>query len=223
MPILATLLLVIGLAACGGGGGPSDLDIGGTPTTIVLPTTAKAQVSPAPATPVTVVPPYASLVATARTAAAKLSIYDAPDASAATRVLSGPVPVTGASPVEVGQVFRVESQRSDGWVQVQLPFPKPKGSSGWVRDTDVTITQVVYRMRVALGARRLTVFGRGRAIYNGPIAVDPSVGSTPVGHYFMRGFFTAPKSRTTDSPFVYGLIMKLSTLIPLGAPVDVVR
>ena len=67
------------------------------------------------------------------------------------------------------------------------------------------------------------MFGRGRQIYTGPIVVGASARQTPAGHYFLRGFFTAPKSRMTSSAFVYGLINKLSTLLPLGTPVDVAR
>jgi hypothetical protein len=220
--LLVLALLVVGLAACGGGG-PSDL--GGVPTTIALPSTTIGAAAgvPAPATPETVLPDYASLVATAVTPASTISVYDAPNAGAVKRVLPDPGPLTGAPPVAVGQVFRVESQRGDGWVQVQVPLPKRKGSSGWVRDTDVTITQVSYRMHVSLAAGRLTVFGRGRQIYAGPIVVGADARAIPAGHYFLRGYFTAPKSRMTNSAFVYGLIQKLSTLIPLGTPVDIAR
>lgn len=223
---LATRLVVVGLLAVGvsacSGGGPSDL--GGVPTTIDLPSTTigAAAGAPEPATPATVVPDYATLIATAITSAERISVYDAPDLSAAKRVVTAPTPVTGAIPQGIGQVFRVESQQADGWVKVQLPFPKQKGSVGWVRDTDVTITQVSYRMRIALGTGQLTVFGRGRQIYQGPIVRAASALSIPAGHYYLRGFFTAPKSRMTDSAFVYGLIAKLSSLIPEGTPVDIV-
>jgi hypothetical protein len=228
MRLLVLGLLMVGLAACGaaGGGGPSDL--GGVPTTIVLPsTTIGAAIGasvPAPATPQTVLPDDASLVATAITPGAKISLYGAPGAPESDEVLSDPPALTGAPPTAIDQVFRVVSQRADGWVQVQLPVPPNRvGSTGWVRDTDVTITQVSYRMRVSLSTRRLTAFGRGRQIYAGPIVVGAFAAGTPAGHYYLRGFFTAPKSRTTNSPFVYGLINKLSTLIPLGTPVDIVR
>jgi hypothetical protein len=226
VPTLATRLavvgvLVIGVAGCGGGG-PSDL--GGVPTTIELPSTTigAAAGSPEPATPPTLLPDYASLVAKARTSESLISVYDAPDASAARRRLTEPPPVTGGVPFGGPDGLRVESQQADGWVKVQLPVPKQKGSVGWVRDTDVTITQVSYRMRIALRTGRLTVFGRGRQIYQGPIVRAGSALSIPAGHYYLRGFFTAPKSRMTDSAFVYGLIQKLSTLIPLGTPVDIV-
>jgi hypothetical protein len=226
MRVLVLGLLVVGLAACGAGGGGGPSDLGGVPTTIVLPsTTIGAAIGasvPAPATPQTVLPAYASLVATAKTDEKDIVVYDAPNPSSGSHLLPEPAAVTGGAPFEGPSGFRVVSQQADGWVQVQLPYPKQKGSTGWLRDGDVTITQVSYRMHVALGTGRLTVFGRGREIYNGPIVVGADARAIPAGHYFLRGFFTAPKSRMTGSAFVYGLINKLSTLIPLGTPVDVV-
>jgi hypothetical protein len=218
VPILATLLLVLGLAACGGGGGPSDL--GSTPTTIVVPTTEKAAISPAPATPATVLPAYASLVARAHVA--KLAVYKNPAAARPERELSNPAAVASVPGARVAQVFLVQAQRDDGWVQVQLPF-LPEGTSGWVRDTDVTITQVVFRVRVELGAGRLTVFSRGRQVDQGPMVVDATASKTKAGHYYLRASFVVPASRMTASPFVYGLISKLVAEVPLGTPVDVVQ
>ena len=218
VPILATSLCVIGLAACGGGGGPSDL--GGVPTTIVVSTTEKAAVVPAPATPQTVLPAYASLVARAQVA--KLAVYDeAGRGAAAARVhRSG----RGRSRrAKVAQVFLVESQRDDGWVKVLLPV-SPAGTTGWVHDSDVTITQVVYRMRVELAAGRLTVFSRGKErLRTVPIAIDAAARATKPAHYYLRASFTAPTARMTASPFVYALPARLVAQIPLGTPVDVAR
>jgi hypothetical protein len=215
VPILAAFLIVPGVAACGGGGGPGDL--GAIPTTIVVPTTQKEAVVPAPATPATVLPAYASLVARANVV--KLAIYAKPGAAQPMRELTDPAAVVPGA--KVAQVFLVQSQRDDGWVSVLLPI-RPEGSTGWVRDSDVTITQVVYRMRVELGARRLTVFSRGRDFENLPLAIDAAARATKAGHYYLRASFTTPAARMTASPFVYGLPARLVARIPLGTPVDVV-
>jgi hypothetical protein len=220
MRLLVLALLVVGLAACGAGGGGGPSDLGGVPTTIVLPSTTigAAVGAPAPATPQTVLPAYASLVARVRPAVTRLAVYDAPDALQPAHVLDNPVVVPQAPNVSVPQVLPVQDQQ-DGWVQVELPQP-PNGGTGWVRDADVTITQVSYRMRVTNATGRLIVFGRGRQFYSGPIVVG-GAGAAP-GHYFLHALFTAPQSRVTSSPYSYGLIAKLSTLLPLGTPVDVV-
>lgn len=215
VPILATFLVVIGLTACGAGGGGGPSDLGAVPTTIVVPTTVKAAVSPAPATPATVLPGYASLVA--RSNVPNVPIYKTAGA-AQPENLGDAVPETGA---KAAQVFLVVSQRDDGWVQVMLPV-LPQGTTGWVRDSDVTITQVVFRMRVALGAGTLVVFSRGREVDRGPIVVDATASKLPAGHFYLRASIVAAASHTTASPFAYGLTARLAAQVPLGTPVDVV-
>ncbi len=88
-------------------------------------------------------------------------------------------------------MFLVESQRDDGRVNVLLPV-SPAGTTGWVHDSDVTITQVVYRMRVELAAGRLTVFSRGKEREPVPIAIDAAARATKPAHYYLRASFTAP-------------------------------
>ena len=83
-------------------------------------------------------------------------------------------------------MFLVESQRDDGWVNVLLPV-RPAGTTGWVRDSDVTITQVVYRMRVELAAGRLTVFSRGKQLTPVPIAIDAAARATKPGALLPAG------------------------------------
>jgi hypothetical protein len=216
VPILATLLLVIGLAACGGGGGPSDL--GATPTTIVVSTTQQPAVVPAPATPPTVLPAYASLVARAHVA--KVAVYAKPNAPQPLREFTNPPAIASVPGRRVAQVFLVEAQRDDGWVQVMLPI-RPEGTSGWVRDSDVTITQVESRLRVELGAGRFTVFSRGREVEHGAIVIDAAARTTKVGHYFLRASYVAPAAQMSSSPFVYALPARVQAEVPLGTPVDV--
>jgi hypothetical protein len=213
VPILAAFLCLIGLAACSGGG-PSDL--GGLPTTIVVPTTEAANVVPAPATPQTVVPAYASLVA--RSSVAKLGIYAQPRAAQPLREFADPAAVVPGA--KVAPVFLVVSQRDDGWVQVMLPV-QPAGTTGWVHDSDVTITQVAFRLRVELAAGKLTVFSRGKESEQLAIVVDAAARATKADHYYLRASFTAPTARMTASPFVYALPARLVARIPLGTPVDV--
>jgi hypothetical protein len=165
-----------------------------------------------------VLPAYASLVARAHVA--KLAVYAKPNAPQPLREFTSPPVNTSVPGARVAQVFLVEAQRDDGWVQVMLPI-RPEGTSGWVRDSDVTITQVVSRLRVELGAGRFTVFSRGREVEHGSIVIDAAARKTKVGHYFLRASYVAPAAQMSTSPFVYALPARVQAEVPLGTPVDV--
>ena len=62
-----------------------------------------------------------------------------------------------------------------------------------MRDTDVTITQVSYRMHVSLSAGTLTVFGRGRQIYTGPIVVGTDAAVDISGPLLPAGILHRPE------------------------------
>ena len=207
VPSLATGALVLGLAfgtaACGAGGGGGPSDLGAVPTTVVIPPTTTAASASEPATPATVLPAYASLVA--RSEVDKLAVYAQPDAVQPQRTFTGPSPV-----------FLVESQRDDGWVNVLLPV-RPEGTTGWVRDADVTITQVAYRLRAELGGSRLRVFNQGKETEDVSIAIGAAAGPRSPATISCAPQ-SAPTSRMTASPFVYALIPRLAADVPLGTP-----
>ncbi len=206
--IIATLIVVVGLAACGGGGGPGDLNLTSTPTTAPVPTTAPssklgaaASISSQPPSPSAM--PAVSLVARARVA--RLAVYDSPGATHPIRELTNPwLAVTNDPSVHVAQVFLVDAQPSDGWVQVLLPV-RPNGSDGWVHATDVTITTVAYAIRVSLHARTMTVFSHGNMLWDGAVAVGAPATPTPPGRYYIRMLLTAPNPKTVFGPYAFGL------------------
>ena len=154
------------------------------------------------ATTTTTVPAYVSLTAQANVA--HLSVYDHPNAQAPAQVLDNPWLVDPSRPSSsVPQVFLVESRRA-GWVHVLLPV-RPNGTSGWVRAADVTLSPVVFKIRVELGTHRITVFSRGARIYTGPVADGAPNTPTPVGHYYIRVLIKAPDPNTVYGPYAYGL------------------
>ena len=150
-------LLVVGLAACGAGGGGGPSDLGGVPTTIVLPSTTIGAAAgvPAPATPQTDLPDYASLVATAITPGASISVYATPGAAAPEQVLPAPPVLTGAPPVEIDQVFRVGLATSRRLGAGAASAPEATGEhgmgAGHRRDDHPS---VVPNARLAHGAER---------------------------------------------------------------------
>ena len=79
------VVFATGLAACGGGGGPSDLNLPSTPTTAPQATTTVGAAAPAPpvGSPDSTLPDYVSLVAVARVP--KLAVYKTPGAASPAR------------------------------------------------------------------------------------------------------------------------------------------
>ena len=192
------VILAAGLTACGGGGGPSDLTLASSPTTVPVPTTASSTTTTA------IGPPQSSAaVATARVA--KLDVYETPRSAHAMLQLRSPWgPVRRDPSVHVPQVFLVEEQRSDGWVELSLPV-LPTGTSGWVHATDVTIGKVGYAIRVVLRTRRITVFRLGKVVYEGPASVGAPATPTPTGRFALRAIFKVPNPNTVAGPYVLGL------------------
>src|SRR5579863_5925447 len=89
--VIATSILVVGLAACGHGGGLSDLNLPSTPTAAPVPTppTAANVGSVASSSAPSPIPlPAVSLVARARVA--RLAVYDSPAATHPVRELTNP-------------------------------------------------------------------------------------------------------------------------------------
>jgi lipoprotein-anchoring transpeptidase ErfK/SrfK len=128
----------------------------------------------------------------------------APDAAEPALHLENPWIVDPASGSTVPQVFLVEDRKTPGWVQVLLPV-RPNGSTGWVHDSDVTVTPTTYRITVEIGARRITVTNSGTVTYRGPVAVGAPDTPTPTGKYYLRVLLEAPDPDTTYGPYAYGL------------------
>jgi lipoprotein-anchoring transpeptidase ErfK/SrfK len=202
------IALALVLVGCGGDSGKATL--GKKPVS----TTA----------PVVTVSPSAkdtSYIATVKPEITKVDVYDAPGAKTATRQFDNPWLYDPTVPTsKVPQVFLVKQQRSDGWVQVLLPV-RPNGSTGWLKNADVTLTANPYRVDVELGDHTITVKNRDQVIYTGPVAIGatdpplPDVGKptpTPTGEYYLRVLLQAPDPNTVYGPYAYGLSSHSETL-----------
>jgi lipoprotein-anchoring transpeptidase ErfK/SrfK len=182
--------LAIGLSACGGGGGAS---LG--KQVITTPPSAAATTQPAPA----------SVEArTARATVPQLAVYDSPKATQPTMTLPNPWLVDPNVPTStVQQVFLV-SKEQPNWVQVYLPV-RPNGTTGWVHATDVSVIPNPYRVKVELGAHRITVSKDAEVLYQGSVAVGAPDTPTPTGLYYLRVLVKAIDPTTVYGPYAYGL------------------
>jgi len=212
--ILTASIVVFGLAACGGGGGgPGDLDLGGPTSAPVTTTTTTSTTQPGPD----------GRTQVARARFAQLAVYETPDAPQPKRVLENPWRPKGAPREQIPQVLLVETRQADGWVKVKLP-DEPQPTDGWVRSFDVTITNVTYRIRVALARHRVTVTDGDRQIFLGPIRVtDAQAASVEPGQFYLRRVEPARANEMTASPYTYRFIAKLARRVPLGTPVEITR
>jgi len=147
-------------------------------------------------------PPGVSLIAEATVP--QLAVYDAPGAPAPSRTLQNPWLLNDEADKPIPQVFLVEEQRPDGWIRVLLA-ERPNGSTGWVRQSDVKVTQNPYRMEVSLSAHEIKVFQGTSEIYKGNVAIGKPETPTPTGKYYVRVLLQTPDPASVYGPFAYGL------------------
>jgi lipoprotein-anchoring transpeptidase ErfK/SrfK len=193
--VAVAAVLVVAATACGGDGA-ADPNRGGAGSATSTTTDPLAA--------------YRSWIATARVPT--IAVYGSPDAPEPALQLENPWVVDpDQSSATVPQVFLVVGGRDSpgarptgDWIEVLLPV-RPNGSTGWIRAADVTLASTSYRIRVELGAHRITVSDAGRVVYQGPVAAGAPATPTPTGAYYLRVLIQAPDPNTAYGPFAYGL------------------
>lgn len=181
-------LVLVATDVVGGSGPAPRLARRSTATTSAEPTT-------------TTIPPGSSYVAVA--AVPEVQVFDSPGATASGQVFENPWFVNGDADAAVPLVFHVED-RTEGWVQVLLPV-RPNGSTGWVREADVTLRLIGFRIVVELGEHRLTVYQNDQVVLTDTVAVGKASTPTPTGRYYIRALLKAPNPNTVYGPYAYGL------------------
>jgi len=136
-----------------------------------------------------------SLVASARTNA--ITLYARPDGAASSSTLDSPGDL--GSP----RVFLVLG-RAGEWLQVLLPI-RPNESIGWVRAIDVSLRTTSFRVRVELGAHRITVWDGATVVLRAPAGIGRAMTSTPTGLYFVTDLLRPPDAGDLYGPYALGL------------------
>jgi len=139
--------------------------------------------------------PFVSTVAEAINP--KLAVYDAPDAPQPSRTLDNPQP--SGAPL----IFLVK-QLGDPWLNVFLPV-RPNGSTGWIKRSEVKLSQHDWRVLVELSAHRITVFQGASIFLQEPVAVGKQDTPTPGGVYYIKELLRPPNPNTVYGPYAYGL------------------
>jgi lipoprotein-anchoring transpeptidase ErfK/SrfK len=168
------------------------IDAAPPPTTgAPIPVTAPALV------PVTTppLPPARALVATARVP--KVKVFEVPGADVPRSSL--------ANPNEFDQllVFLVRTVQPD-WLEVMLPV-RPNGASGWVRASDVALSEDEWRHQGALGAHRLTVWKGADVVRQETVAVGMPDAPTPTGDYYVTELLDTGNPSGPYGPWAFGL------------------
>lgn len=168
------------------------------------PATTPPPPSPTP-TPVTATPTPthlrpplaegASLVATAT--GDSVAVFETPGAANPT--------IEFASPNDLGATRAFLVVEDDGdWLKVYLPA-RPNGSTGWIREADVTLSAVPYKVVVTLADHRLQVFDGERVVLESDVALGTSRTPTPPGTFFVTEVVETGKPNGPYGPYALGL------------------
>jgi lipoprotein-anchoring transpeptidase ErfK/SrfK len=170
-------------AGCGGGPHRAAAAAATTTPTTVAPTTTTT--APAPV----------AVVAQARVA--DLAVFAQPTDSTPSWHLPNPRELGGP-------LVLLATDRQPGWVQALLPV-RPNGTRGWVRESDVSLTQHTFRIVVQLGAHRLAVYHGWDKIAEVPVGIGTEATPTPGGLYYTIDFVKLDDPNGPYGAYAYGL------------------
>ncbi|NNE74673.1 MAG: L,D-transpeptidase [Acidimicrobiales bacterium] len=124
-------------------------------------------------------------------------VYSRPDGRDDGIEMSSPIPSGGPL------VFLVE-ESEPGWHKVLLPI-RPNGSTGWIRETDVTLARNRYRLVVSLTDFDLKVFQSSELVLQATVAVARENAPTPGGRYYITELLQPIERDTLYGQYAYGL------------------
>lgn len=101
-------------------------------------------------------------------------------------------------------VFLVVEEHPPLWLEVLLPV-RPNGRTGWIKATDVRLTEHSYRMTINLTDHLLTVTQSKRVLLTAPIGVGTATTPTPGGLYYTKELLRPPRPDGVYGPYAYGL------------------
>jgi lipoprotein-anchoring transpeptidase ErfK/SrfK len=82
---------------------------------------------------------------------------------------------------------------------------RPNGTSGWLRASDVKLSNTRYHITVELAAHRITAYEGESVILQEPAAIGKPSTPTPPGKYYIRVLLRSPSPDSVYGPYAYGL------------------
>ena len=164
--------------------------------TTPVPTTP-APTTPAPTTPVVEEPPAVVPKAPTRKVsyAARLVVpvvvRSRPTARSRKVARLEPYGSWNGGPV-VLQIAEVKTVKGVRWVRVRLPI-RPNGSSGWLAESRVEVSELRYRITISRKLHRLTLLRDGRSIGSTRIVIGAPSTPTPSGDFAVLEVVKQPK------------------------------
>ena len=165
--LVLVIVAVLGFVVFSGGGSdtkPKKVAAAPPPTTTIV---------TAPPTTTTTTPPHA-VVATTKGGA--IQVYDAPN---------GGVKTTLSARTDYLQprTFLVVDNQGD-WLNVYLPM-RPNDSTGFIRASDVNLSDTPYEIHVTLGDHMLRMLKDGQEVLSTPVVIGAPNTPTPLGTFFI--------------------------------------
>jgi len=200
--LLATMLAVLLLAAACGGKSKQALTETTTPD-------GSAVTTMAPPTAPTVcqqVPAGNSTVATAKNVG-DLPIFAQPTDTTPATTMANPRLINNDPNAQSPLTFLVKdipAAQKCAWVEVYLPV-RPNGSTGWVKQTDVTYATNPYRVEVSLAEFSLKVFKDDKQVEDIKVGVAKDNTPTPGGLYYTTELIKTPDPSGAYGPYAFGL------------------
>ena len=165
--------------------------------------------APPPTTTTTAIP--FRVVAEVHPDVKSIGVYDAPDAPAPKLQLSNPTADA------VPRVFLVDQGQGTDWLKVDLPV-RPNGTTAFIRSSDVTLEEDYWRVRVELGARRITVWNGDDVVHTETVGIGAAASPTPPGEYYITEALTVPAfQRSAYGPYAFGTSAHSDVYTTFGA------
>ena len=165
--LVIVIVAVLGFVVFAGGGTdtkPNRVAAAPPPTTTIV---------TEPPTTTTTTPPHA---VAATTKGGAIQVYDAPN-GAVTNTLSARTDYLQP------RTFLVVENQGD-WLKVFLPM-RPNDSTGFIRTSDVNLSDVPYEIRVSLADHMLRMLKDGQEVLSTPVVIGAPNTPTPLGTFFI--------------------------------------
>jgi lipoprotein-anchoring transpeptidase ErfK/SrfK len=131
----------------------------------------------APVTTTSTLPAFVPY-ATAATKGADITVYDTP-------ADTGNVVTTLTAQTEYLQPRTLlVTDTQPGWLHALLPM-RPNGSTGWVKDTDVTVASTPFEIRISLSQHHLWLTNAGAPVLDAAVAIGKAETPTPLGRFYI--------------------------------------